>query len=210
MYKDITGIILSGGKSTRMGENKSLMKFGNKTVIEHTLLLMQSIFTDVILITNTPEEYQFLNVPMFEDVYKYRGPLAGIHSGLLNSKSDDNFIISCDIPLMTSKVVKYIVEFETEKPITVCRADGFLQQLAGKYSKSLLPIIENSLKVEDEETRNSSQKKRKCKVHSLLDIAGAEIIDVKDLDFYKEGTFLNMNRPEDYQKILSEINQRPK
>ena len=108
MYKNITGIILSGGKSTRMGENKSLMKLGDRTVIEHTLLLMQSLFSDVILITNTPDEYKFLNIPLYEDVYKYRGPLAGIHSGLINSITEENFVISCDIPLITKKAHKIL------------------------------------------------------------------------------------------------------
>ncbi len=205
MYKDITGIILSGGKSTRMGENKSLLKLGDKTVIEHTLQLMQSLFSEVILITNSPDEYQFLNIPMFEDVYRYRGPLAGIHSGLINSKTDDNFIISCDIPLITSEIIEYIVDFNTTHPITVCRADGYIQQLAGKYSKSLLPEIENLLKIEEDETRDSNQKKRKCKVHLLLNLVGAEIIVAEELDFYSEGLFLNMNRPEDYKDIVVRI-----
>ena len=205
MYKDITGIILSGGKSTRMGENKSLLKLGDKTVIEHTLQLMQSLFSEVILITNSPDEYQFLNIPMFEDIYRYRGPLAGIHSGLINSKTDDNFIISCDIPLITSEIIEYIVDFNTTHPITVCRADGYIQQLAGKYSKSLLPEIENLLKIEDDETRDSNQKKRKCKVHLLLNLVGAEIIVAEELDFYSEGLFLNMNRPEDYKDIVVRI-----
>ena len=209
MYKNITGIILSGGKSSRMGENKSLMKIGDRTVIEHTLLLMQSLFSEVIMITNTPDEYQFLNVPLFEDIYKYAGPLAGIHSGLLNSKTEENFIISCDIPLITSEIIEYIINYNTHHPITVCRADGYIQQLAGKYSKSLIPKIDALLKIE-EETRDSNQKKRKCKVHSLLNLVGAEIIEAKELDFYREGIFLNMNRQEDYQIILSKFNLLPK
>ena len=205
MYKNMTGIILSGGKSTRMGENKSLMKIGDKTVIERTLTLMHSLFQEVILITNTPEEYKFLNIPLFEDIYKYMGPLAGIHSGLLNSRTESNFIISCDIPLITKEIIEYIIEYDTTHPITVCKADGYIQQLAGKYSKSLLPKIETLLKIETEETRDSNQKKRKCKVHSLLDLVGSEIIEAKELDFYSEGIFLNMNRQKDYQKIISKL-----
>ena len=205
MYKNITGIILSGGKSIRMGENKSLMKLGDRTVIEHTLLLMQSLFSEVMLITNRPDEYKFLNIPLFEDVYKYRGPLAGIHSGLLNSTTEENFVISCDIPLITKEIIEYIIKYDTPHPITVCRADGYIQQLAGKYSKSLTPKIEALLKIEEDETRDSNQKKRKCKVHSLLDLVGTEIIEAKDLDFYSDGIFLNMNRQEDYQKILSKF-----
>ncbi|MDA3859823.1 MAG: molybdenum cofactor guanylyltransferase [Melioribacteraceae bacterium] len=210
MYKNITGIILSGGKSSRMGVNKSFMKLGDYTVIERVVKLMQSLFTEVILITNTPDEYKFLNIPMYEDLYKHKGPIAGIHSGLLNSKTENNFIISCDIPLMTHQIIKYLIDFETEHPITVCRADGFIQQLAGKYSKSLLSKIESILETNEDEVRNPNQKKRKCNVLSLLDLVGAEIVEAKNLDFYKDGTFLNMNRQEDYDLILEKINLSPK
>ncbi len=204
--KKITAIILSGGKSSRMGENKSLMKLGNNTVIERVVKLMQTLFSEVILITNTPEEYKFIEIPMYRDIYTHRGPIAGIHSGLLNSKTKNNFIISCDIPLITSEIINYIVDFETQSPITVCQADGFIQQLAGKYSKSILPEIENILKLQDEEKYYPNKKKRKYSVLSLLNIVDAEIIKANDLHFYKEGTFLNMNRQEDYNKILDKIN----
>lgn len=204
--KKITAIILSGGKSSRMGENKSLMKLGNNTVIERVVELMQSLFTEVILITNTPEEYKFIEIPIYRDIYINRGPIAGIHSGLLNSRTEDNFIISCDIPLITSEIINYIIDFETQSPITVCQADGFIQQLAGKYSKSILPEIENILKLQDEEKHFPNKKKRKYSILSLLNIVDAEIIKANDLSFYKEGTFLNMNRQEDYNKILDKIN----
>lgn len=203
MYSDITGIILSGGKSSRMGENKSLLDLGGKKVIERVVELMQTLFPKVLLITNTPHEYSFLDLSMFKDIYEYKGPLAGIHSGLAHSKTEQNFIISCDIPLMKSEMIEFIVDYKTEKPITVCRADGFIQQLAGRYSKSVLPQVENSLKNQEEELRNSVQVKRKCKVLSLLDTVGAEIIDAEQLDFFEEFLFFNMNRKEDYEKIRS-------
>ena len=202
----ITAIILSGGKSSRMGENKSLMKLGNNTVIERVVKLMQTLFPEVILITNTPEEYKFIEIPIYRDIYINRGPIAGIHSGLLNSKTENNFIISCDIPLITSEIINYIVDFETQSPITVCKADGFIQQLAGKYSKSILPEIENILGLQREEKLSPNMKKKRYSLLSLLEIVGAEVIEANDLDFYKEGTFLNMNRQEDYNKILDEIN----
>ena len=80
MYNDITGIILSGGKSSRMGKNKSLLKIGDKTIIERMCDLMKSLFTEIILITNTPDDYSFLDLTVYKDVYKHKGPLAGIHS----------------------------------------------------------------------------------------------------------------------------------
>ncbi|NUM63062.1 MAG: molybdenum cofactor guanylyltransferase, partial [Ignavibacteriaceae bacterium] len=135
MYKDITGIILAGGKSKRMGLNKSFLKVGEVTMIERTTELMKSLFDRVILITNTPDEYKFLGIEMFEDIYKNVGPLAGIHSGLAHSITDKNFIISCDIPFVNKGVIEFIINYKTNKSITITKADGFVQQLCGLYSK---------------------------------------------------------------------------
>jgi molybdenum cofactor guanylyltransferase len=206
MYTNITGIILAGGKSTRMGKNKSLLPLNGKTVIEEVVELMQSIFDNVVIITNTPEEYKFIDLPTFRDIYEYKGPLAGIHSGLYHSKTEDNFIISCDIPLMNTEMIKYIIDYKTDKLITVCKADGFIQQLAGRYSKSVLPVAEDFLKTNVAETRNQNQTKRKCRVLSLLDEVGTEIIEAEKLDIYHDYLFYNMNRPEDYEMILEKIN----
>ncbi|GBD87252.1 putative molybdenum cofactor guanylyltransferase [bacterium BMS3Abin03] len=206
MYNDITGIILSGGKSSRMGENKSLMKIDGVTVIERVVNLMLSLFSKVILITNSPNDYKFLKLPIYKDIYPYRGPLAGIHSGLYHSTTNINFIISCDIPLMIDEMIKYIIEFNTDKPINICKADGFIQQLVGLYSKSVLPAAEKLLlESTEEESRHKKQTKRKCKVLSLIDVVGAEIIDAEKLQFYKEDIFFNMNKPEDYYRVLKII-----
>ncbi len=185
-----TAIILSGGKSKRMGVNKSLLKLDGKTIIEHTGELMKSIFCNVILITNRPKEYEFLNIPIFEDIYKEKGPLAGIHSGLLHSTTDNNFVISCDTPLMNSATVKFIANFKTEHPITLCKADGHIQQLVGTYSKLLLPIIED---IFENGERHS--------VYSLLDKVESKIIEIEKMDFYKKETFLNINTMHDYEYI---------
>lgn len=199
MYKDITGIILAGGKSSRMGENKALLTLGGQTIIERIVNIMNNIFSSVIVVTNTPEEYEFLSLPLYKDIFEYKGPLAGIHSGLIHSKTETNFVLSCDMPMITEKMIKYIVEYPTNKPITVCRAEGFVQQLAGKYSKSILQNVENALKDSEEEIRSFNQKKRKCKVHTLLEEVGAEIIESENLLIYEEHLFFNMNMRKDYE-----------
>ena len=206
MYDDITVIILSGGKSTRMGTNKSFLKIGDKTVIERMRDLLQSMFKEVVLITNDPGDYKFLGLPIYEDIFWYRGPLAGIHSGLKHSKTDINFIISCDLPLMTKEMINYLIEYKTDKLITIAKADGFIQQLAGKYSKECLPTAEKILKeVVSNENRDVVQKKRKCNVFSLIDIVGAEIISAESLPFYNEDLYFNMNRTEDYNLLLNKL-----
>ena len=206
MYDDITGIILSGGKSTRMGENKSLLKIGNKSIIESVRDLMQSLFPDVILITNNPEEYQFLEMKIFKDIFFRMGPLAGIHSGLTHSTTKKNFVISCDIPLMTAQMISYLVSYKTDKLITVAKADGFIQQLCGLYNKDCIPyaseILSNQINSDE---GNPEQKKRGCKVLGLIDLVGAEIIDAEKVPFYKKDIFFNMNKKEDFNFIKSHL-----
>jgi len=206
MYDDITAIILAGGKSTRMGTNKSLLKIGDKTIIERLIDLLQSMFKDVILITNEPDDYKFLGLPIYEDIFRYRGPLAGIHSGLKHSKTNLNFIISCDLPFMTMEMINYLIEYKTDKLITVAKADGFIQQLAGKYSRECLSPSEKILKEATmNENRDNVQKKRKCNVLSLIDLVGAEIISAESLPFYNKDLYFNMNRTEDYNLLLEKI-----
>lgn len=69
MYSDVTGIILAGGKSSRMGTNKALLSLNGQTVIERVAALMKSVFTKVILITNTREELGFIDLRMYKDIY---------------------------------------------------------------------------------------------------------------------------------------------
>jgi molybdenum cofactor guanylyltransferase len=203
MHSDMTGIILSGGKSTRMGENKSLLDLGGEMVIERVVKLMQEVFPRVILSTNTPDEYSFLGMEMVEDQYKHAGPLAGIHSGMINSDTERNFILSCDMPMMTKEVIDFMVEFDTEKSIVIAHADGFNQQLAGVYSKSCLAIIEEILADSSmKENRSENQKKRGCPVFELVKKMDGKIINAEDIiPNYRPGTFFNMNKPREYEEI---------
>lgn len=206
MYNDITAAILSGGKSTRMGENKSLMKIGNKTVIERVRDLLKETFSNVILIANEPAEYSFLHLPTYTDIYPGRGPLSGIHSALVNSKTDKCFIIASDIPLMKKEMIEYLVNYKTDKMITIARANGFIQQLCGIYHKSLFPEAEKVLLNRGEtEERSPEQKKRKCSVLEMAERLGSEIIDAERLAFYSEDMYYNMNRKSEFEYVKSKL-----
>jgi molybdopterin-guanine dinucleotide biosynthesis protein A len=207
MYSDINAFILAGGKSLRMGVNKSLLKLGGITVIERAVNLLEELFPSIALITNSPEEYAFLGLEMYNDIYPGAGPLAGVHSALLHSSSKKNFIISCDIPLMSKDVIAYLINYPTTRPITIAKADNFIQQLCGLYDKSVLPLSEEILKTAVEaEQRHPDQKRRGCRVLELVNAAGAEIIDIeKEYPFYIPGTFFNMNKPAEYEEIIKKL-----
>jgi len=199
MYNDITGIILSGGKSKRMGVNKSLLKVESKTIIEVVQDKISKLFKELLVVTNEPELYQFLNLKIYEDIFPGKGPLAGIHSGLVHSKTQQNFILSCDIPLITTDMINTIINYKKDSPITVAKADGYIQQLCGVYDKSCLSKVEDLLAESlSDENRNTQQEKRGCKVLQLIKEIDAEILDAEALPFYNKDLFFNMNTMDDF------------
>ncbi|HEY3249695.1 MAG TPA: molybdenum cofactor guanylyltransferase [Ignavibacteria bacterium] len=199
MYNDITGIILCGGKSSRMGINKAFLKLGESYIIEIISKLMNELFGRVIAITNEPELYKFLNIELFEDIYKDKGPLGGIHSGLIHSMTEKNFIISCDMPLISKETIKFITDFQSEKCIKVPFADGYIQQLCGVYSTKCLSLIEEIFNEDDNQMNG-----KKCMVLQLVEREGSEIINIeKEINGYKPNTFFNMNDMNQYEEAES-------
>lgn len=194
IHKNITGIILAGGKSTRMGENKSLLEINGKKIILIIKELLKNIFEDVIIISDNCFDYNFLNIPVYPDFFKNKGPLSGIHSGLMNSRNEKNFMISCDMPLVSLELINYIIEYRTEKDIIVTSVRGNIQPLCGIYGKSILSKMDRLLS--DEQTGNYS-------IHRLLNLTDSEIIEISDKEFYNENIFFNINNKEDYNNIKS-------
>ena len=195
MRNDITGIILCGGKSSRMQTNKALLKLGDKTVIEIVAAKLKCIFNEVFISANDSKEYDFLKLPVVNDIFIGKGPLAGIHSALKYSSTKKNFIIPCDMPLISVELIKYLINLNSVKAILLPKSNGRIQQLCGIYSKSVINEIENIFKLSEK------YKNIKGSVYELLDRASNEIIDVDDLNFFNKNIFLNMNSPEDYELI---------
>ncbi len=106
----VTGVIQAGGRSTRMGGRpKALMDLGGCRIIERVLVALTAVVDDVLLVTNTPELYAFLELPMVADVYPDRGSLGGIYSGLKAASGEAAFTIACDMPFLHPDVVRLVV-----------------------------------------------------------------------------------------------------
>ncbi len=195
MLKDMTGIILCGGKSTRMKQDKALLKLGDRFVIEIVADVMKNVFSEVLLSTNKSEEYSFLNLQVIKDIYKQKGPLSGIHASLVHSPTEKIFLISCDMPLINIEMIKFIADYKSDKKIIIPKSNGRTHQLCGVYSKSLIRDIEEIISASGE------VKHYKGSIYELIEKVSAEIVDVESLPFNKENTFLNMNSLEDYELI---------
>ena len=100
-------------------------------------------------------------------------------------------------------LIKYLIDFKTEKLITVAKAAGYIQQLAGKYSKECVYDTEKILNEQQSaEAKSSNQTRKDISVLKLINKVGAEIIFAESLPFYKEEIFFNMNNVEDYNLLL--------
>ena len=195
IFENITGIILCGGKSTRMKTNKALLRLGQKPIIEIMLEKMKRNFGEIILSANDPDLFNYLNVPVINDIYPNRGPLAGIHSSLSSSSTEKNFIISCDTPLITNEIINYLSGYPTDKKIILPVHNGRVQQLCGIYSKGIVKIVEEIL------CEAENQGKVKGSIFDLLERVEPEIVDVSSFSSPGADVFLNMNTSEDYELI---------
>src|SRR5437016_5504495 len=126
----VTGIIQAGGKSTRMGGHpKALLDLHGKRIIERVVDVVASVLGDVLVVTNTPELYAFLDVPMVADVYPDHGSLGGIYSGLRAAPGDTAFTVACDMPFLHPDVVRLVVERAGSGDVVIPKVGSQLETL---------------------------------------------------------------------------------
>jgi molybdopterin-guanine dinucleotide biosynthesis protein A len=203
MKKDITGCILAGGKSSRYGTDKALIRIGEQTIIEKLASELASVFTHMMIISNAADTFAFLNYPVHPDIIRNIGPLGGIHSALSNSKTDKVFLISCDLPYMTADFIRFITEQPAERPIVLPVTNGIIQPLCGIYSKACLPVIMDMIGEEGAHASKDEPKKWKYSPLVLIEKMKAGLIDVvHSYPMYDEKIFYNINHPEDYENIV--------
>ncbi len=116
--KSITGIILAGGKSRRMGTEKGLLKLGDKHMIEYAIEVLEKVCDQILLIENS-NAYHFLGYPVYPDIFPNSGPMGGIYTGLVNSKNNLNLVLSCDMPFIKQELLKDLIANSDDKDIVV-------------------------------------------------------------------------------------------
>jgi len=209
MKRDNTAVILAGGNSSRMGLNKSLLKINNETLIDRAIMLLKNIFDDIIIVSNSPDDYTNSGLPIFQDVYQGFGPLAGIHSGLLNSNSEKVFVVSNDLPFLNRELLEYLLTVKADNSIVVPKEAGHTHHLCGIYSNSCIDAAENILIESREQPKSSSGKSgRKYNVRRLLDECGAELVSIDNLPFYSKDLFFNMNNYDDYNYVKMKLERK--
>lgn len=153
----ITAIILAGGKSSRMGEDKGLMLLNEKPMVQYALDVVKNIVDDVMIIANQ-KGYEKFGYPVYKDLIKDSGPLAGIYTGLTYSKTQKNVVLSCDSPFITKEILLTLIDNSKEFDCIVAENNQITHQLIGVYDKNCLPIFKNELDNDQRKIKLAIQK----------------------------------------------------
>ena len=140
-----SGIILAGGQSSRMKTNKALIELNKKQMIEHIMATLEGIVDEIIIVTNDPADYLDFEAQLVTDLIPKRGPLSGIHAGLKASINQYAFVVACDMPFVSSTLIKFMLAQSTGYDAVVPKIENYYQPLHAVYSKVCIPHIEKTL-----------------------------------------------------------------
>ena len=138
MEKNITAIVLAGGKSERMGTDKGLLDLNGKPFIKHICEALKPVVGDNILIISGNSAYDTLGFTRIEDIIENKGPVGGLYSALNISKTKINLVLSVDVPLVSTGLLQWLVENHDETyMVTQTIADKNTNPLIGIYDRSM-------------------------------------------------------------------------
>ena len=190
----VTGVILAGGASSRMGSNKAFLPLKGVRFIENVYRTLAELFEEVMVVTNSPEQYTFLPCRKVPDLYPGKGVLAGIHSGLMHSKEPAIFAVACDMPYLNAELIRYLTSLSAGADLIIPSTDSGFEPLHALYRKGCLPAIEELLQSEaNRRVIALLSRVRVREVHS-------EVIASFDPEF---NSFTNINTPEEYYRLRS-------
>ncbi|GAM09613.1 hypothetical protein OR1_01893 [Geobacter sp. OR-1] len=187
-FSNVTGVILAGGQSIRMGKNKALLEVNGVPLIATIYRRMAELFDEVLLVTNTPEIYDFIPCRKVPDLYAGMGVLAGIHSGLLHSSSPAIFATACDMPYLVEDLVCHIAERADAGGVLIPEGPAGLEPLHAAYGKGCLAAIEATLL--------SGQRR----IVSFFDRTNVSRVNQEQVAIFDPtfSSFVNINTMEDY------------
>ena len=187
----VTGVILAGGQSSRMGSNKALLPYRGGRFIESIYRQMSGLFDELLLVTNSPEQYTFLGCRMVPDLYPGLGALAGLHAGLYHSRTPHIFAVACDMPYLNDTLIRALLARRHQADVVIPESEDGLEPLHAVYGQGCLPAMEQAL---------LSGRRRIVSFfpHTRVNTFTSDHVATIDSTF---SSFSNINTPADYFKL---------
>ena len=195
----ITGVILSGGESRRMGQNKALMSLGASRLIDRVVDILGDVFGQLLIVTNTPDVYADLEIPMVGDVVPNKGSLGGIYSAIYHVMTPYCFVVACDMPFLNAALMRYMMRQMTDYDVVIPDIEGQMQPLHAIYSKACLMPIEQRLAAD------------RLKIVGFLSDVRVHTVTADEIRHVDPEclAFQNLNTPEEFQTAVERLNALP-
>lgn len=186
----ITGILLAGGMSSRMGREKGSMLIGKRMMYEYPLSVLESVCDEILISSCQPFPAKHTH-PTVCDQIKGIGPIGGIHTCLEHSSTELNIVLSYDMPMVNEGLLQYLIKQSQGWDIVVPSiGTGQLEPLCALYRKSISGVLKELIK-----EKNYAVRQVIPKVPSL-------VLNIRaDMAFYHPDLFLNINSMEDLKRI---------
>lgn len=155
--KDVTGVILCGGKSQRMGFDKALIHFKGHYVLEETAMSLKKIFPNVLLVTDHKRKFPaqlLVNHVFLEDEFFQKGPLGGLVTALRHIDTSYLFLVACDIPNITVTKIRQLLEYVEDEQVILFSGEK-LETLFAVYHRSCLPQFKKQLAMDNKKIRTA-------------------------------------------------------
>jgi molybdopterin-guanine dinucleotide biosynthesis protein A len=193
MMTDVTGILLAGGKSRRMGVDKRFILVGERTLFDRSLDILRSLFHSVLIVIAQDSPPLDAEVPVLRDLVQHCGSLGGLYTGLRHASTAHVFLVACDMPFLNPAVIRYVAGFKGEADIVVARHRNRLQPTHALYSRRCLPVIEEMARA------------HRVKLQELVSHPSLQVRLITDAELDRidpEGrSFLNVNTPSDLHAV---------
>ena len=186
----ITGIVLAGGKSSRMGTDKGLLVYKGKKLVEYSIDLLKGYCNDLIISTNNPEYGQF-GIPVHADEFPGKGPAGGLFSAMKGSSGDWNLVLACDMPFLNRPLLDVLLSNLGNCRGVVPVHEGLIEPLAAVYHKSM------------EVTLTDALKENHLSMHQILKSARVNFLPVENLLIEFPFLFKNLNNLSDIESCTN-------
>jgi molybdenum cofactor guanylyltransferase len=205
-HQNLSGFVLTGGRSTRMGRDKAGLALNGRTLLEQALDVLRQV-TGEVCILGSKQLYTNHGARVIEDIYAGCGPLGGIHAALSHTRTDFNLITAVDTPFLAPEFLSYLAEraMKAHAVVTTPEIAGYRQPLCSVYSRDFLTIAEAALIAPQKHSppsRGDAEKSRDYKIVPLFPEPGTLVINEAEMArfAFSPDMFENLNTLEDLER----------
>jgi molybdopterin-guanine dinucleotide biosynthesis protein A len=187
----VSGIVLAGGQSSRLGTDKAFVNVNGQPLIEHIVAKLTKLSDDVIIVTNSPQKYGHLEAKLVGDIYPGRGALGGIYSGLRTATNAYGLVVACDMPFLDLNLLRYMILLARGHDVVIPRIGELTEPLHAIYSKNCLEPIDRLLA------------QGGLKIIDFFPAVRVRYVEEGEVDIFdpQHLSFFNINTPSDLEKM---------